>query len=102
MPEKISFPSASTSFIAPFATAPSSSVPYTPSPFTFEPSLSTPSLLNVQNNIMLSPPEVEYSTREQLEDAVQTFARGQGYAATIKSSIAVKRVYLKWDGGALI
>ena len=29
------------------------------------------------------PPEVEYSSREQLEDAVQTFARGQGYAITI-------------------
>nr|CCA25904.1 Pc21g00130 putative [Albugo laibachii Nc14] len=101
MPDKISCPSASTSLIAPFATEPSSSVPYTSSPFTSEPSLSTPSPLNVQHNIMLLPPEVAYSNREQLEDAVQTFARGQGYAVTIKSSIAGKRVYLKYDRGAL-
>ena len=50
---------------------------------------------------MLPPPEVEYSTREKFEDAVQTFARGKGYAVTIKSSIAGKRVYLKCDRGAL-
>ena len=32
---------------------------------------------------------------------MQTFARGQGYAVTIKSSIAGKRVYLNCDRGAL-
>ena len=50
---------------------------------------------------MLPPPEVEYASREQLEDNVQTFARGQGYAVTIKSSITGKRVYLKCDRGAI-
>ena len=50
---------------------------------------------------MLPPPEVEYASREQLMDTVQTFARGQGYAVTIKSSIAGKRVYLKCDRGAV-
>ena len=50
---------------------------------------------------MLSPPEVEYAIREQLMDTVQTFASGQGYAVTIKSSIAGKRVYLKCDRGAV-
>ena len=33
---------------------------------------------------MLPPPEVEYASREQLMDTVKTFARGQGYAVTIK------------------
>ena len=32
---------------------------------------------------------------------MQTFARGHGYAVTIKSSIAEKRVYLKCDRGAV-
>ena len=50
---------------------------------------------------MLPPPEVEYASREQLEDTVQTFACGQGYAVTIKSSIAGKRAYLKYDRGAV-
>ena len=50
---------------------------------------------------MLPRPEVEYASREQLMDTVQTFARGQGYAVTIKSSIAGKRVYLKCDRGAV-
>nr|CCA20967.1 Pc21g00130 putative [Albugo laibachii Nc14] len=101
MSEKISCPAASTSFIAPLSTPPSPSVQYLTSQFISEPSLSTPSTIIVQENNMLPPPEVEYSTREQFEDAVQTFARGQGYAVTIKSSIAGKRVYLKCDRGAL-
>ena len=50
---------------------------------------------------MLPPPEVEYASREQLTGTVQTFARGQGYALTIKSSIAGKSVYLKCDRGAV-
>ena len=44
---------------------------------------------------MIPPTEVEYASREQLIDTAQTFARGQGYAVTIKNSIAGKRVYLK-------
>ena len=50
---------------------------------------------------MLSPPEVEYASREQLMDTVQTFACGQDYAVTIKSSIAGKSVYLLCDRGAV-
>ena len=50
---------------------------------------------------MLPPPKVEYASREQLMDTVQTFARGQGYAVMIRSSIAEKRVYLKCDRGAV-
>ena len=34
-------------------------------------------------------------------DTVQTFVSGQGYAVTIKSSIAGKRVHLKFDRGAV-
>ncbi|KAI9916056.1 hypothetical protein PsorP6_007994 [Peronosclerospora sorghi] len=44
-----------------------------PAPFPSEPPV--PAL----RDNMLPPPEVEYASREQLEDAVQTFARGQGY-----------------------
>ena len=50
---------------------------------------------------MLPSPEVEYASREKLINTVQTFARRQGYADTIKSSIAAKRVYLKCDRGAV-
>ena len=34
-------------------------------------------------------------------DNLQTLARGQGHAVTLKSSIAGKRVYLKCDIGAV-
>ena len=50
---------------------------------------------------MFPPPEVEYASRQQLIDTVQTFARGQGCAVTINSSIAGKRDYLKWHRGAV-
>ena len=53
-----------------------------------------------RNNV-LTPPEVEYASRVQLMDTVQTIARDQGYAVTIKISIAGKRVYRKCDRGAV-
>ncbi|KAL7682867.1 putative methylmalonate-semialdehyde dehydrogenase [Plasmopara halstedii] len=50
---------------------------------------------------LLPPPKMEYVSREELMSVVQSFARAQGYAVSIKRSNTGKRVFLKCDSGGL-
>ncbi|KAI9905829.1 hypothetical protein PsorP6_014432 [Peronosclerospora sorghi] len=97
MPEKLSAPFPA-KLPAPFpAEPPAPSAAELPAPFPAAlsaPFTCSPFPGSALRDIMLPPPEVEYASREQLEDAVQTFARGQVTLSPLKVQLLEKKTCL--------